>query len=127
MQRQLKSLITGRGKTRGFTGAEIRAIRDAVKPGFGLRRGLGAVGNLSPAAGLKQAIVGGAGVMTAPQFAIPAIIAGIAAKKGSEALGRRAVKNTGDLIASGGRIPQPNTLQKMLARYLSAQGVTQQD
>lgn len=112
---------------RGLTADEAAALEKVVKPGP-LQDTLRLVGKLSPSGnGLMAGLGLGSTMLAGPAGAIPSAV-GLGAKVTSDTLTKRNVALADALMRSGGTMPSPNVMQRLLdngpalARILAGQG-----
>lgn len=130
-RQQIKRMLTNPNLKRGLSNAEQASARKAVL-GSKTQNALRLAGKLSPQGNGLMMVLGAGGAVTAPQFAVPAMIMGYGAKKTAEHLSRKSVAELVNLISTGG-VPAPvmkNAIQLLseakregLSRALMAIGV----
>lgn len=137
-RRQIRQLLTNEAKARGFTPAELDAAKKAASMTPGMRA-LRAGQGMLPTGKLGGMIHGTAGLFNAASGNLPGLalqgagmLGGLAARKGEEALSRKAVEKFTDLVARGG-VPAPttkNAVQRLaeskedaLIRFLMSSGI----
>lgn len=109
LRREFRTLARNSKKMKRFSQDEQRAIRDVAKGGS-MQWVLNAIGSFAPGlnvSGAARGFIGGVAGHAAlgwPGAAAVPIAAG-AARKGSEALTRRAARNADAVVRSGGQIP----------------------
>ena len=119
IRQQIDSILNTPSKFRGFTGAEIAAMRKVVKGSGNLHEMTRLVGKLSPQGnGLMAGLFGIGGLATMnPAVLIPAA-AGLAAKPISTAITRGNANALSELVRRGPQRPtQPATPKRSLIPY----------
>lgn len=115
IRQQIDSLLNKPTKLRGFTDAEIAAMKKIVEGRGKVHQLLRVVGKLSPQGNGLMFGLGGYAAMTNPLYAIPAA-AGLIAKPISTALTRGGGANLSEMVRRGG--PAPTTPPRPIARGL---------
>lgn len=120
LRQEIDAILNKPSKLRGFSGAEVAAMRRVVKGRGSLHEILRVTSKLSPQGnGLMLALFGGGALATmSPQVLLPAA-AGLAAKPLSTAMTRGNIKQLSELVRRGPSKPepQPQAPQRPLIQY----------
>lgn len=121
LRQNLRRLLDNPKTRRMFTKDEQDALRQAARASS-LANIMRSIGRLSPTTGGLSSMLGIGGALAAPQFAIPAMAIGAAAKPVGEALTRRNANVVDALVRSGGRRAAPVSIdpRERIAQALAA-------